>query len=69
MTCILKRCAHQNCRTLGECGASYALERARSECGYQVITRDNPVRSALLKAGLVSESDFDGRTSILRALA
>lgn len=68
MDCILKRCANPNCKTLGECGAAYALERAGWECGYEVFASDNPIREALLRAGLVVESNFSGSTVVLRAV-
>jgi hypothetical protein len=64
--CILKACPWAkdgNCKTLGECGAAYALSRAAEPGGYQVIERDNRTISALHKAGFVTlrRSDDDYR--------
>lgn len=72
MDCILKCCAHpkqEACKTLGECGAAHALEQSRSSSGYEVHVNANPTIKALLRGGLVTESGFNGRTMVVRAVA
>lgn len=57
MKCILSKCAWSTdgcCRTLGECGAAYALACAAEPGGYRVIARDNRTIAGLVKAGFVS---------------
>lgn len=71
MNCILQQCAHvkqQACAALGECGAAHALERSRSPSGYEVHANSNPTIGALLRTGLVTESSFNGRTMVVRAV-
>lgn len=55
--CILKACCWAkdgNCKTLGECGAAYALREASAPGGYRVHVRENRTISALERAGLVT---------------
>jgi hypothetical protein len=71
MTCILKACPHakaNRCGLLGECGAAYALRRAREPGGYEMINFENPTLKALLTAKLVEEVSFNGRCVRVMAL-
>jgi hypothetical protein len=70
MTCILGGCPHAKagrCQLLGECGANYALTRARAPSGYDMIRFENVTLKALLDANLVEEVAFEGRCVTVRA--
>lgn len=63
-SCILGGCPHAKagrCVLLGECGAGYALARAREPGGYDMINFENPTLKGLLAAKLVEEVGFNGR--------
>jgi hypothetical protein len=73
MNCILNKCAWAKdgcCRSLGECGASHALDRAREPGGYEVLSRDNRTIEGLVKAGFATAVPADfGRILIVKATA
>jgi len=70
MPCILSDgCAHMGkgrCEALEQCGADYALNKARSPDGYEVEIHDNKTADALLRAGLITKHYV--ATMLIRAI-
>ena len=72
MNCIFSKCAWAKegcCNSLEECGASYALTRAREPGGYEVLSRDNRTINGLVKAGLAVAVPTNDGTLIVKAKA
>jgi hypothetical protein len=79
VNCILKKCAHGSstnpsnpgspCHALGECGASYALAKAREPEGYEVLSHANLTIVSLVKAGLATAVRTNDGTLIVKAMA
>jgi hypothetical protein len=71
MSCILKVCAHAGagrCKLLGECGASYVLDRAALPGGCKVMSSENSTIRALRNAGLITIHGDNGCTATVRAV-
>jgi hypothetical protein len=76
MNCMMKKCVHpattksaSGCDLFGECGCRYALERARELDGLLVHMSGNMTIDALRRAGLVTVTNNDGYTGLVRAVA